>query len=447
MKRLFILFFLCALSWSAIQAQELERNFYFSGEAGSHLALDENDQRSTTIPLLGLLVGAYSTEGSQPFFSLAPAGTMRWSKEQWTLKASGAARVHITSEVPTSLQYAYGRLAAQRTLTHRLEVGLDGAAQHIEGLYPIRLYRDQPLQDNITTDAGLMSHDVNFWAAPYMQWAAGNKLSLSFRAGAGYQVEQIHADVSRASYSFHLGFKYKMGKRWRLQGSTYLRRRPTTSRSVRSSGSIWQFIYAQKDHTHFFVTFEGNQRDYFPDLSDPSVRTSLMGNDDFPSPFPNLYTFFRRTGLGVESTPKERFGFRINVDWVVARGVTDQRQPFGLQLSLGTRFQLGNTKKAKHLAYQPTWRVNEREAHFAYTYIGRGELFLVGDFNNWIEPGIPLQKDRDGWYRTTLKLPPGRYAYKVVRLHRGRMEWLPLPDDAETLQDSFGGRNGLLIIP
>lgn len=39
---------------------------------------------------------------------------------------------------------------------------------------------------------------------------------------------------------------------------------------------------------------------------------------------------------------------------------------------------------------------------------------LAGDFNNWNPAGHPLLRDRDGWWRLKLSLPPGEYGFKYL---------------------------------
>ncbi len=67
---------------------------------------------------------------------------------------------------------------------------------------------------------------------------------------------------------------------------------------------------------------------------------------------------------------------------------------------------------------------------------------VVGDFNGWDPLVHPLAAQADGWWTIALALPPGRYQY---------VYWIdgvlvPPADDAATVPDGFGGRNGLLEV-
>jgi hypothetical protein len=70
------------------------------------------------------------------------------------------------------------------------------------------------------------------------------------------------------------------------------------------------------------------------------------------------------------------------------------------------------------------------------------EVSLVADFNNWNPRANPLRRVEDGWWEARVALPEGsfQYAYWVD----GK---LVTPPEADvTVDDGFGGRNGLLHV-
>jgi hypothetical protein len=71
-----------------------------------------------------------------------------------------------------------------------------------------------------------------------------------------------------------------------------------------------------------------------------------------------------------------------------------------------------------------------------------GAVSLVADFNGWDPQANPLAAAGDGWWEAPVVVPAGvhQYAYWVD----GR---IVTPSDAEvTMDDGFGGRNGLLRV-
>jgi hypothetical protein len=79
-------------------------------------------------------------------------------------------------------------------------------------------------------------------------------------------------------------------------------------------------------------------------------------------------------------------------------------------------------------------------------YKGNESLYLTGDFNDWDQPGIPLQRAGRNRYRAEIDMEPGIYQYKILTRQNGDLEWLDLSGQAATVDDGFGGRNGRVII-
>jgi Glycogen recognition site of AMP-activated protein kinase len=68
------------------------------------------------------------------------------------------------------------------------------------------------------------------------------------------------------------------------------------------------------------------------------------------------------------------------------------------------------------------------------------EVAVLGSFNAWVPQG--LARLPDGTWQRELRLPPGRYSYKL--LVDGRLR--PDPTATASEPDGFGGRNSLLIV-
>ena len=62
---------------------------------------------------------------------------------------------------------------------------------------------------------------------------------------------------------------------------------------------------------------------------------------------------------------------------------------------------------------------------------------LVGDFTQWQERPIDLQRDADGIWRATVKLPPGEHHYRF--LVDG--EWRDDPECTLRAPNPFGSEN------
>lgn len=67
---------------------------------------------------------------------------------------------------------------------------------------------------------------------------------------------------------------------------------------------------------------------------------------------------------------------------------------------------------------------------------------VAGDFNGWDPTAHPMHRDADGWWTVELDVDPGRYEYSYVV----DGEWVTPPEAAITVDDGFGGRNGVLEV-
>jgi hypothetical protein len=116
------------------------------------------------------------------------------------------------------------------------------------------------------------------------------------------------------------------------------------------------------------------------------------------------------------------------------------------QLSAGARFTIrpsfgGGTKA------EPDWRTNGNQVlRLKINYSGDGQLYLIGDFNDWEHPGVPLSRQDSRRYVARLSLDSGAYEYKILLIEGDEEKWIEFTDETITVRDGFGGENGLLII-
>jgi 1,4-alpha-glucan branching enzyme len=68
---------------------------------------------------------------------------------------------------------------------------------------------------------------------------------------------------------------------------------------------------------------------------------------------------------------------------------------------------------------------------------GAQEVKLAGDFTQWQQNPIPMERDSDGTWEATVDLPPGEYNY--LFLVDGN--WCDDPDSGEHRPNPFGGVN------
>jgi 1,4-alpha-glucan branching enzyme len=88
-------------------------------------------------------------------------------------------------------------------------------------------------------------------------------------------------------------------------------------------------------------------------------------------------------------------------------------------------------------------KIYGRKVRFSLKAPNAREVSLVGDFNNWDAGANSMKLDKDGFWKTTLIFPPGRYEFKF--LVDGK--WREGSKKAQTVLNSFGTLNNLLIVP
>lgn len=69
-------------------------------------------------------------------------------------------------------------------------------------------------------------------------------------------------------------------------------------------------------------------------------------------------------------------------------------------------------------------------------------VLLAGDFNSWDANSIILKKSKNGAWKTTTTLTPGRYEYKFIV----DGEWWTDPMNPDTVQNTYGGINSVKTI-
>lgn len=69
-------------------------------------------------------------------------------------------------------------------------------------------------------------------------------------------------------------------------------------------------------------------------------------------------------------------------------------------------------------------------------------MYLVGEFNNWDTHANIMKKDKEGIWRTTLSLKPGRYEYRLF----ADGNWQNAPFCSGCVSNEFGSQNCVIIV-
>ncbi len=80
-----------------------------------------------------------------------------------------------------------------------------------------------------------------------------------------------------------------------------------------------------------------------------------------------------------------------------------------------------------------------------FTFAGAAKsVHLAGDFNAWAPTADPLTRGADGAWTIVKALPPGSHAYKFVV---DGTTWKTDPANPASVDDGFGGKNSIVVVP
>ncbi len=104
------------------------------------------------------------------------------------------------------------------------------------------------------------------------------------------------------------------------------------------------------------------------------------------------------------------------------------------------RTRKGEKKKtAKTTTRKIPARPKAPQVTFQWTVTEANAVTVVGDFNRWDPHTHPLKKGKDGGWKLTLRLKPGRYEYMFVV----DGEWRDDPLNPNRVPNPHGGFNSV----
>jgi 1,4-alpha-glucan branching enzyme len=85
----------------------------------------------------------------------------------------------------------------------------------------------------------------------------------------------------------------------------------------------------------------------------------------------------------------------------------------------------------------PKQNTAKKKVTFSYDAPAAQSVAVAGDFTDWQQAPLSLKKDKQGLWKKTVSLPPGRHEYRF--LVDG--EWRDDPQCADRAPNQFGGHN------
>lgn len=83
-----------------------------------------------------------------------------------------------------------------------------------------------------------------------------------------------------------------------------------------------------------------------------------------------------------------------------------------------------------------------KKVQFEFSAPVAREVFVAGEFNNWDERANPLKKDKNGLWKITLPLTPGKYEYRFL----ADGKWENDPSCSGCVSNDFGSQNCVRVV-
>ena len=87
-------------------------------------------------------------------------------------------------------------------------------------------------------------------------------------------------------------------------------------------------------------------------------------------------------------------------------------------------------------------KISKQKVTFSYAAPTAQTVLLAGDFTGWDQAPVSLKKSKDGVWKKTISLAPGRYEYRL--LVDG--EWRDDPQCPNRQPNQFGGENCVCVV-
>lgn len=286
-----------------------------------------------------------------------------------------------------------------------------------------------------TTATGFTVNRDTWWVLPSVQWTPTSETMLTLRTGLTQRFERSYEPTDRQTS----GLASLRATHWlteRVQGRARVYysggRTSVAETGFGGTGGSLGATYWPTDAVSVRGTVAAEQLRYENPGTTGGTARDRIGRVEVESEWHlrSTVTLFGRAKALYATLDQS------------GSGTTDLHVTGGLRL----QFQGGLGGTADPPPQRRVCRNMDDGLRIRVPYDGDGTPHVTGDFNGWSLPGVPLERvDGEAW-RTTLDLPPGRYAYRLRVKEGGEGRWIDLPSYAQTTQDAFGSTNGVCIV-
>lgn len=379
-------------------------------------------------PYLDPLLGEWDPTADPWFGAITPIGMLTWEGRRGRLQAFAQTRIYPGRTDVAFPPFVQTGVAGFRRLSPTVRLGVSGGVQRY--------------QLNASRDTG--------WLIPSVRWSPLSFTTVTAAAGVSRRRVRTFDPVQRQT-SLIATLTVESWLMDRLRGSVrlYVSDGRAATSSARYGGS------GVTIGVHYVAT--------------PALSFTLEGTGE------RLQT--EGSAQAGQAQTVDLIGrTHAAVNWHATRALTAFFEGQALygdvsrssvqagRIAAGVRYRWTATLHESTPATKPVQYCVPADSgvRFRIRYDGDRRPFITGEFNGWNLPGIQLHETEPGseLFTVTLPLPSGRYEYRIHLVspddgpslgnsadRDSSPEWMRLPSTVPVTEDSFGGTNGVCVIP
>ncbi len=288
-----------------------------------------------------------------------------------------------------------------------------------------------------------------FWVQPGFNWSFSTFSQLRVKAGPAYRklsgilIEEVQEPNYQRFNSYSAEVQHWRNFQWQFRGIVYGNLDDITGNiGVRGSAEYWRSrnwqlsMRAGLEQFRYEMILDGGANGGLP-IGSPATSGDVVSDEA---------DRILRAGIGSTYRVNSGIAFNLNADYLNYFSTATEESINDYHISAGIQFSV-NRPLGRSSGATAEWKQNETQVVLLkLNYTGDGQLYILGDFNDWERPGIPLTRQARNRYVAELSLESGAHEYKILLIEGDEEKWIDFSDDTFTVSDGFGGENGLIFI-
>lgn len=403
---------------NSLVGQDIETAFSLESRAGY-----------STNTLLHPFINEWDTSAEGAFARVKPSVFLQVNTSSVSLDMGGSMIFESIFDSRDSWKGAFGSVEFRYRLPENISVGMQASRSFFRSVYEKK--------------SALILPDISW--TPNLSTRVRVKVGSLFSNYVGL-TEIEGGNFSSRTDLYGLEIEYWPTFKWQIGGTVYgmFGQDPaenhsvsiTTSRAIGSKTRISLSLSGNRFTNSVYVNPELNG------VSSGTVNSGVNNTDTMIVSDRSL-----RTGLDISRSIFDHFaGFATVSHHTFWSGNGGYRSDIAVHGGLRFTFSGDEFLRKREVGVAPSWNRKNNAVIVEVTHEGGGTLYLTGDFNDWMKPGIALSSRGDKQYAAELDLEAGVYEYKVLLVENEEMKWVDISEESMTVSDGFGGTNGLIFI-